>query len=427
MSRNISEEQWFKLDNAAKIFPANTGLRDTKVIRFTCKMRDAVDGEILKKAVDLALEGFPHYRSVLKKGLFWYYFQESDIPPVVEEEQILPYTTLYDGGNRQNLLFRVTYFNRRINLEVYHAISDGTGVMEFFKALLYYYVRDKYADEVPEDFVPSANASIAQKMDDSYKHYYVSEKNKITIPESNRAYKIKGLKMPEYRLRITELTMPVDKLLALSKENKTTLTVFLAALMTVCINEARPKGQVRPIMLSIPVNLRKFFPSESARNFFAVFSIKYKFKKTECYSEELIKNVIESYNTQFKENLTQENMESTIYKMLALENNKFIKAVPLFIKNPVMKHFGSNNEKQITAAFSNIGIIKLDEPLTRYVDNFVVSAATNKLQVTLTTYNGKLTVTLTSPFVSTDIEMEFARKLSDLGIDVTVTSNNINE
>ena len=233
--------------------------------------------------------------------------------------------------------------------------------------------------------------------------------------------------MPEYRLRITELTMPVDKLLALSKENKTTLTVFLAALMTVCINEARPKGQVRPIMLSIPVNLRKFFPSESARNFFAVFSIKYKFKKTECYSEELIKNVIESYNTQFKENLTQENMESTIYKMLALENNKFIKAVPLFIKNPVMKHFGSNNEKQITAAFSNIGIIKLDEPLTRYVDNFVVSAATNKLQVTLTTYNGKLTVTLTSPFVSTDIEMEFARKLSDLGIDVTVTSNNINE
>ncbi len=427
MSKSFSEEQWYKLDNAAKIFPPNTGLRDTKIIRFACKLTEKVDGEILKKAVDSALDIFPHYRSVLRKGLFWYYFQQSDIPPIVEEENILPFTTLYDG-NKQNLLFRVTYFNKRINLEVYHAITDGAGGIEFFKRILYYYFKEKYSDEIPDDFVlTDSSSSVSQKLDDSYKHYYTSDKNKITIPESKKAYTVKGLKLSEYRTRITEITMPVDKLLSISKEYKTTLTVYLASLFTLAVHKVRPRSQNKPIVLCIPVNLRKYFPSDSARNFFGVFEVKYKFDKNIVIDDnELLKDIVQSYNSQFKEKLTKEKLENSIDKMLALENNTFIKIIPLIIKNPVMHYFGANNDKQMTASFSNIGIINIDSPMDKYIENFIVSVATKKLQVALTTYNNKLTITVTSPFVSSDTEMCFVRELSALGIDVTVTSNTIN-
>ncbi|HAD20370.1 MAG TPA: hypothetical protein DCF42_08245, partial [Lachnospiraceae bacterium] len=41
----------------------------------------------------------------------------------------------------KNYLFRVTYFRRRINLEVFHVLTDGMGAINFLKELLYQYLR----------------------------------------------------------------------------------------------------------------------------------------------------------------------------------------------------------------------------------------------------------------------------------------------
>ena len=129
--------EWTRLDNAAKIFPPTTNEKDTKVFRFVCEMRDEVNHELLQEALDQTMLLFPFYRSVLRRGVFWYYFENTELKPEVREEHKLPCSMLYHP-NRKDLLFEVTYYKERINLEVFHSLTDGTGALAFLKTLLYY-------------------------------------------------------------------------------------------------------------------------------------------------------------------------------------------------------------------------------------------------------------------------------------------------
>ena len=45
--------EWSRLENAAKIFQPTSGLRDTKVFRFACELREPVDRELLQKGIQL--------------------------------------------------------------------------------------------------------------------------------------------------------------------------------------------------------------------------------------------------------------------------------------------------------------------------------------------------------------------------------------
>ena len=81
--KRLQKTPWNKLDNAAKIFPPTTTNRDPKVFRFACELYDMVDPEVLQAALDKTMKQFPFYKSILKKGLFWYYFEESGLVPTV--------------------------------------------------------------------------------------------------------------------------------------------------------------------------------------------------------------------------------------------------------------------------------------------------------------------------------------------------------
>ena len=74
-----SSPPWRTLDNAAKIFPSTGSSHDSKVFRFVCELREPVEPQLLQAALDKALDRFPMYRSVMKRGWFWYYLEESPL------------------------------------------------------------------------------------------------------------------------------------------------------------------------------------------------------------------------------------------------------------------------------------------------------------------------------------------------------------
>ena len=135
--------QWHTLDNAAKIFPANTDKRDTKVFRFSCELYEEVEPDFLSKALEKTLQKFPYYCSILKRGLFWYYIENTERKPVVHMENRYPCATLY-YPERKSLLFDISYYHKRINLEIHHVLSDGSGALLFLRTLVYYYILEKY-------------------------------------------------------------------------------------------------------------------------------------------------------------------------------------------------------------------------------------------------------------------------------------------
>ena len=109
-------DNWSRLDNAAKIFPPTSNEQETWVFRIACQLNETISHDVLQNALDKTLGQFPVYTSVLRKGLFWYYFEESDIRPKVKEEAEPPCRPLYDAG-RKNLLFEVTYYKKRISFD----------------------------------------------------------------------------------------------------------------------------------------------------------------------------------------------------------------------------------------------------------------------------------------------------------------------
>ena len=87
-----------------------------------------------------------------------------------------------------------------------------------------------------------------------------------------------------------------------------------------------------PIVLSVPVNLRNYFPSDTARNFFGVINVVYDPALYDGTLESIIPVVRESFDKQLK----QDQVELTMNSYAALEHNIAIKVVPLFIKNLVI-------------------------------------------------------------------------------------------
>jgi hypothetical protein len=411
--------EWTKLDNAAKIFPPTTNEKDTKVFRFVSELKDEVDKDILQSSMERTVELFPMYKSVLRSGVFWYYFESTELVPVVSEEYKLPCSMLYHP-NRKSLLFEVTYYRNRINLEIYHALTDGTGALGFFKTMLYFYITERYQKDF-EDRLPKLDydASFSQKMDDSFlKHYTGYNKpNRIKI---TKAYRITGRRSIDNRIKVIEGVMPVKNILELSHRYHTTLTVYLTALFIKAIYQEMPaRSRKYPVVLSVPVNLRTYFPSVTARNFFGTINIRYEFGK----SKDELGDIIEVVKMEFERELTEEKLREHMNRLSSLEHNAIMRVVPLVLKDKILRFATYLNNKGITATLSNVGKITMNEELTPYINMFNCFFSARRPQIGMCSFKDRLVISFASPYLGTDIQMNFFRMLSEEGVDITIASN----
>ncbi|MEG2564577.1 MAG: hypothetical protein RSA48_04100 [Bacilli bacterium] len=409
---------WYGLDNAAKIFPSISSKQDTKVFRFSAYLTENINVDILNIALDKTLDMFPIYRSTLKKGLFWYYLETSDIEPIITPEQEPLCSPIYNK-NIPSLLWRLTYYNNKINLEVYHALTDGTGAITFLQRVIYEYLLIKYEKNIKGAPKFNYDASVHQISDDSFQKYYNNngKKNKKKNPD---AYQETGPKYKEYRIRAITGTVSTSKLLNLAHSYHTSITILTSALYLLAIEkEMSVRDKRKPVALVIPINLRKYFPSLSARNFFATFNINYKFSS----DNKKIELLIDYLNSSFKEQLTIESLEPLINSYASLEHNPILRVIPLFIKDPVLKFVAYITEHNTTASISNVGVITMPKELMPYIESFTLLISTNKHQLGICSFADNLTLSFTTPLISSDIEKNFFKSLTALGIDVSISTN----
>ena len=402
-------KRWFRLDNAAKIFPPSSNKKDPKVFRFTCILKEEIEKDILQDSVNEALIYFPNFKSILKQGFFWHYLETINFNPIVKEEKKDICSPIY-GKKKKKLLFRVNYYKNRINLEVYHALTDGTGALEFLKTIIYIYISKKHDIK---DFNFDYDASINEKSSDSFNKYYKFQLNKIN--DINNVYKIKGEKLS--KMKIINGCMSTNNLINLAHKYNTTITCLIVSIYILSIKENMTlKDENKYIYIDIPVNLRKYFKSQTARNFFSVLKLKYNGNNN-------LEDIIKYVDKYLKNELKKENLFKTMNKFVSFEHNFLIRLIPLFIKNIVLKIIVYFNK--ITSSVTNLGVIKVDDNIKDYIDSFEVYVSTDKMQISMCSYLDKLNISFTSIFVSTDIIKSFYRKLSELGIDVIITTNKI--
>lgn len=407
-------DNWSRLDNAARIFPAARSKNDTQVFRFSCVLNENINEETLQKATEEVLEEFPMFRCVLRRGFFWYYLEESDIVPVVREEYKMPCDQIYQT-DMHTLLFEVTYYKKRINFEVFHVLCDGTGAMDFLRALIGKYLSLAHGIKSSAAYRVSTN----EMNSDSFLKYYSGDKTNIKSPKK-RAYKIIGKNFIGERLKVISGNIDVKKTLEQAHRFNTTVTVFLAAVLIKAIgDEISERAKKYPVRLLIPINLRNFFPSDTARNFFCLAYIGYNFQTGDGTFEDIIKTLQKQLST----NLTSEIMLENINSYASVAENKLIKLAPLFLKDIVLKQAYRMNGTMCTGTFSNVGIVKMPEELERYIDYFEIYISTDRLQLCTCSFKNKLNLSFTSHFINSDTERRFFKYLIDYGIDVELHSN----
>ena len=412
---------WSRLDNAAKIFPSTSEKTDTRVFRFCCELNETVQPDFLQAAVDKSLADFPNYHCVMKTGLFWYYLEQTDIQPIVREEYKHLCAALYMGES-DRLLFEITYYKKRINLEIYHVLADGTGAMQFLKTIIYNYLIDIHAysfkDALPEF---DNGSSISTKSDDSFRKYY--QKQKKTKKDSiKKAYHLKGTTNEDEVLNITEVSVSVKSVIDAAHKHNTTMTVFLTAILIEAIHKTMSVAEENlPIVIMVPVNLRNFFPSDTSKNFFGMISVKYQYKERSGEFEDILNHI----NEQFKEQLTKEQLSIRMNHLASLEHNPFVKIAPLPLKNFVLHNVRRASVKKETIVISNIGRAVMPAELERYINCFSIFASTLKLQLCLCSFGDKLNLCFSSAFVNTQVQCNFVRMLTDVGIEASIQNNEI--
>lgn len=410
-------KNWSRLDNAAKIFPPTSGKADTKVFRFSCTLNEKIDSQSLQKALLETVEDFPSFRYVLKRGLFWYYLEEGNFTPAVREEDMPPCSALYHGSSSP--LFSVSYYAARINLEVYHALTDGTGALQFLRTLVYHYLLLRHP-EIARDGAPllDYDASRNQRMDDSFDRYYSGKRRRMKTGPV--AYQLGGMRHPQWRQQVIIGTASVSALLERARALNATLTELLAAILLLAIDAERPvRSRRRPVVITIPVNLRKYFDSASARNFFSVINVGYDFQNQPATLEA----VVASVKAFFERELTPEYLENRLNTLGALEHNPFMRAVPLFLKDPVMRIAYDISERDFTASLSNIGRVTMPDALMPYLERFDVYCSTKKLQICACSLGDTLSMGFTSSLISTDVQRRFFRALTAMDVDVQIYVN----
>lgn len=406
---------WRSLDNAAKLFSAASSPKDTRVFRFYCELKEEVKEEILQEALNQTIQKYPVFLSVMRKGLFWHYLEKSELRPVVREEYKEPCSSLY-VRDKKTLLFEVTYYEKRINFEVFHALTDGTGATEFLRELVKNYLYLIHEEDLEPVELSNQYLTVKDQEDDSFSRYYDPDfprKKKKKI----RAVQIKKGGKGYEELQINEASMSVKELLGIAREKKVSMSVLLTAAFICAIHEEMSRMQEKkPVILMVPVNLRKIFPSDSMLNFFGYIEPGYQFGG----GKDSFEDVLEAVKLYFQENLSKEHMAGRMNELIAIEKHKILKWAPLELKNHCIRAGAKMAEQEVTAVLSNMSVVKMPEDYAQYIEKFGVYTSTNRTELCICSFQDTLSLGFTSRYDSTNIQRNFYRILKELGASVKV-------
>lgn len=410
--------RWYKLDNAAIIVPCSAHGFDTRVFRIVCELTEAVQPQLLQQALDETIDEFPHFNCALRKGLFWYYLDGLDETAAVTEDNQPPLAPLYYPGLR-SLLYRVTYHGRRINLEMFHVLADGTGAFVFFRKMLTRYLSLVHGVEVTD--AASDVSSSTEKSTDAFSQYYQKMKSsQLKQMTSVKAYQLRGEMDENGHNHLVEGIVSAKAFVDLAHQYHTTVGVLLTSIyIAAVIDGMTVRDRRRPVVISVPVNLRQFFHSDTARNFFGVINISYDAREYDGSLESIIEKVRQSFGDQ----LTPDKVAATMNSYTKLVGNYLVKVVPLFLKEPALTYFLAKAHSGVTATLSNLEKIRMAPELEDYIDHFAAFMTAPATQVTIATYKDKLCLGSAGGYVNHDVMLRFYRRLTALGLSVELATN----
>ena len=417
---------WVRLDNAAKIYPAARRRNWTNVYRQSVTLYEEVDVAVLKSALRVTVKRFPTIAARLRKGLFWYYLQQVEHTPDIQEEYSYPIVYMSKEEVRK-CAFRVIAYKNRIAVEFFHALTDGNGALVFLKNLVAEYLEQRHGIAIPFEngIVDRHEPPQAEELEDCFPKYAGKV---LASRKDTNAWHMYGTPTKRGYLHATCFKLPVKDALELAHRYNVTLTAFISAVMMLALlnlqHEKNPSGKnLKLIKLLIPINLRQLFPSKTLRNF-AMYTIPEIDPRLGEYTlEEVCKLVHHKMGLEF----TAKHMSQVIATNVHDEQNPLVRLIPLPLKNAVMKMiFDTVGERKSCLTLSNLGKIAIPETMAAYIQRFdfilgVQAAA--PYNCGMLSYGDTLYINFIRDIKEAELERHFHAVLQQLGLPVAVESN----
>lgn len=421
----LRQRPWYKLDNAAKVFPGQDTSSWSNVFRLSATLKERIDPELLEKALEKTMPRFPSFDVRMRAGFFWHYLEKNPYgaPPVMPD--IANPCQRFRRKENRGYLFKVYYYENRISVEFYHSMTDGFGASRFFMTLVAVYLRLTGKDIPNGDAVYDVNEKPRpEELEDSYSKNCRSNAKAKRIQKFT--YHFKGERLPKHYLNVTTGLMPVAAIKEKAAEHGVTVTEYLAAvLLWVMYNlqKQEENNKEKHVGIQIPVNVRPFFKSETLRNFMLCYSFQIDPKMGEYTLPEIIKLL--SLYLRYINN--EKELQAMMNGNMGIEKNPIMRILP-----SVLKDFGVSvvykiaGEKATSCLLSNVGIIKAPKEMEQYIEKLVLvmgPAMINGARCGSLSYNGTLAFSISNIYKSPKIQREFFTTLVKLGIPVKIESN----
>ena len=418
--------RWMRLDNAAKIYPAARRQNWSNVFRLSATLTEDVDRAVLQSALDVTVRRFPSIGARLRRGVFWYYLEQLNHAPEIQDECSYPLTRMGRDEVRQ-CAFRVIVYKKRIAVEIFHSLTDGNGALIFLKSLVAEYLQQKYGLAVPAEkgVLGRLEEPAPAEMEDSFLKY--AGRISASRRESN-AWQLSGTPETDGFLHLTCFRIPVEQALQTARQYNVTLTAFLGAAMMLAIQRLQAEKipfiwMRKPVKVLIPVNLRRLFPSRTLRNFALYTTPEIDPRLGQYTFDEICRAVKHRMGLEIE----PKTMSAKIATNVSSERLLAVRVLPLFIKNFVMKMvFNSVGEKKSCLSLSNLGAVDLPDVMKPYVErmDFILGAqATAPHNCGALSFGDTLYINLIRNTREPELENHFYRVLRELGLSVQAESN----
>ncbi len=412
---------WFPLDDAAKIYPLSMERGRMSVFRLSVYLKRDVVPELLQMALNFTVKRFPSFATTLKKGFFWHYLSATKRRFCVEPEKDVPCQPLKVARSGSQS-FRVIYYNRRISVEFFHVLTDGTGGMTFLKTLTAEYLRLTGSDIGTDNSLWDINSTPeTEEYENAFAKVPLSENasgfvDKLAVQMSGRLAKVKPC-------RIIHLKMNVNELKNASAKYHGTITAYLLALMFLA-GKAATDELVGDMNIQVPVNMRKFYSSKTIRNFSLYCGIRMPIAKVNDLS-----SIVRDVDEQLKEKASRETMGKMLTATRKMVNT--VRYIPLTVKRPVAKIvYGFLGDKIFTNTLSNLGVVNMPSCISEQIESmdFVLGTAiTNRAGCAAVTFGDTTIFSITKLTADPTFEEKMYELLCRDGIKVTAEGSELYE
>jgi NRPS condensation-like uncharacterized protein len=423
------EKGWFKLDNAAKIYPAIISGELSNVFRITAFLYEPVRISAITEAVRITSKRFPYFNVSLSKGVFWHFLEINNQLPRIHLEESVPCTT-FPIGHKKEVMYRILVRKNRMSIESVHILTDGSGGMEYLKTLLFTYFSLLKKDvTLTKEIIDPVSLPEPSETEDSFNKYF----NK-RIPASDKISKAWHIPFPlgtKPRLRILQAETSVSKLLEISKSHKVSITEYLVSvyLFTLQViyresinNNSGKAGKI--LRTQVPINLRKKYPSSTMRNF-SLFVIPELDMRLGYYSFDEI--LIMAHHYMQSETSTKK-IDRIISRNVGGEKNLLIRLMPLFFKKIALilayRKYGIN---QFSGIITNLGAVNLSGGLENFVRSISLTPPPPnkgiKISCAVVSCKDIMTFVFANITKSHEFEKLFIKFLVNEGINIKLLNN----